>query len=62
MTIADPEFEIGQLVYHKTPEGDCGIITDIRYSLLDKSFIYEISSNFVTHLAYEHELGSEKTF
>ena len=62
MIIADPEFEVGQLVYHKTPEGLGGIVADIRYSLRTKTFIYEVSVDWDTNQAYEHELSANKIF
>lgn len=62
MTVDAPEFGIGDLVHHRTPEGDCGIITDIRYSMLDQNWTYEVSINWETKYAYGHELATEKSF
>ena len=60
-----PEFEIGQKVYHATPDSDQGIIVDISYSILSRSVRYEVvfgrrgEDDIWCH---GHELSENKTF
>lgn len=60
-----PRFEIGQDIYHKTPDSDKGIIIDIIYSILTGLITYSIAfgrngSDQVD--CFEHELSEDKIF
>lgn len=36
------KYEIGQSIYHVTPESDKGIIKDISYSILNNKVLYNV--------------------
>mgnify|MGYP001320356691 FL=1 len=57
------KFNIGDKVYHATPESDCGIIIDAEYSLRYNRWAYIISTGFGENkYALEDEICSSKVF
>jgi len=59
------KYNIGDSVYHLTPESDRGIVIDISYSVLNKTVKYEVvfGRNSEDDIwCYEHELNDSKTF
>lgn len=58
-----PKFEIGQPVWHVTPESDQGVVLDVKYSYLTKTHEYIVATGMVVALTYfEHELSPHKIF
>lgn len=59
-----PKFNINDRVYHITPESDCGVVIDIKYSYLTGLFEYHVtfSATLESLWYYEHELSATKTF
>jgi uncharacterized protein (UPF0303 family) len=60
-----PIYELGQKVYHITPESDQGIIVDITYSVLKRTIQYNVV--FGRHSeddiwCYEQELSEGKIY
>lgn len=59
-----PKYNIGDRVFHITPESEQGIVLDAEYSLLHNRWIYIVSfgirDNSTTY--YEHELSLTKTY
>ena len=58
-------FNIGDEVYHKTPDSDRGIIIDIKYSKLANKCQYVVSFGRLEVdqiLCYEFELSKTKIF
>ena len=41
-----PEFNIGDVVYHKTPESDAGVIVNIKYYTLTNIITYMVAIGF----------------
>ncbi|PKP11966.1 MAG: hypothetical protein CVU09_00260 [Bacteroidetes bacterium HGW-Bacteroidetes-4] len=60
----NPKYNIGDWVYHITPDSPKGYILDITYHFLGNHFEYLVS--FAPESAsmwyYEHELQKSKTF
>lgn len=57
------KFNIGDLVYHISPESEKAVILDINYSFAFKTYIYTVSTGFgVTHECAEHELNENPRF
>lgn len=58
------KFDIGERVFHITPESDCGVVIDIKYSYL--TGLHEYLVTFGAHSEslwyYEHELSKNKVF
>jgi hypothetical protein len=60
-----PSYDIGDTVYHATPDGDSGIVIDISYSVRNRHILYKVSYGRRSEdevLCYEEELSHEKTF
>jgi len=58
------KYNIGEYVYHATPESDKGLIIDIHYSAI-KGVKYEVVFGRLGNdnvYCYEHELSKEKSF
>lgn len=59
----EPEFNIGQKVYHVTPDSPQGIVTDAIYSLLNKRWVYSVAFGVKEEMeCLEFELSTNKTF
>lgn len=60
----NPKFNIGQKVWHCTPESDTGIVIDCVYSLYNNKWTYEVtfSTESPTLLYNENELSDRKIF
>jgi len=59
------KYEIGQPIYHATPESDKGIIVDIKYSVLKDRVMYLVAFGRRGEdqvECYEHELSENKIF
>lgn len=59
------KYEIGQPIYHVTPESAKGIIVDVSYSTLTDKVLYLVSFGRFSGdqvECYEHELSENKTF
>lgn len=58
------KFNIGDRVYHITPESDMGVVLDAEYSLLNNRWLYRVTFSAVADalLYYEHELSETKIF
>lgn len=58
------KFNIGEKVYHITPESDCGIITNIKYDYLTGLHEYQVTFAPQTDSLwyYEHELSKSRIF
>ena len=52
-----PKFEIGQYVYHKTPDSDMGIVLDIFYSVFTGAITSVDQMDCI-----EYELCEDKMF
>lgn len=58
-----PKFEIGQRVYHATPDSPQGIVTDASYSLLNQRWEYAVAFGIKEEMVcLEFELSPNKTF
>jgi len=59
-----PKFEIGERVYHITPESDSGVVLDCKYSLREGawSYIVTFGPKEESLLYYEDELSRTKIF
>jgi hypothetical protein len=58
-----PKFNIGDEVYHVTPESDKGIVIEVNYSYAFDANTYLVSLGFgVQHECAEHELSEDKLF
>ncbi len=59
-----PKYNIGQSVYHVTPDSDKGIVLDCIYSLRKNQWEYLVafSANATSLVYYEEELTENKTF
>ena len=59
-----PKFEIGERVYHITPESDLGVILDCKYSLREDAWSYIVSFGQEKDSLqyYEDELSRTKVF
>lgn len=62
--MSNPKYNIGDRVYHITPESDSGVVLNIRYDYLTK--LHEYYVTFSAHNEslwyYEHELSQSKIF
>ena len=58
------KYNIGDAVYHITPESDKGIVIDANYNLLCNIWTYRVTFSPHTECLYyyEHELQETKTF
>lgn len=55
------KFEIGDRVFHKTPESDVGIILDISHHQLTNQVTYLVALGFNNEVScLEEELSKEK--
>jgi|WetSurMetagenome_2_1015567.scaffolds.fasta_scaffold1005993_1 hypothetical protein len=55
------KFEIGQRIYHLTPESGVGIILNISYNVRTREIQYLIALGFNKEVwAFEQELSNEK--
>ncbi len=63
-TMKKPKYNIGQGVYHATPDSDKGIVLDCIYSLRKNQWEYLVafSANTTSLVYYEEELTETKTF
>jgi hypothetical protein len=58
-----PKFNIGDRVYHNTPDSEEGLIMDILYSLRYREYVYTIVVGFEhNYECLEDELTDEKVF
>ena len=59
-----PKFNIGDKVYHITPESDQGVVLDAEYSLLNNRWRYIVKFGVKDsdYMYYEHELSISKVF
>lgn len=59
-----PKFNIGDKIYHITPESDLGVVLDCRYSMRENawSYIVTFGAEKESLLYYEDELSTSKTF
>lgn len=59
-----PKFQIGDVVFHITPESDKGVVLDGCYSLLDDRWQYKVTFGIRDNDYWydEHELLSTPTF
>lgn len=59
-----PKFQIGERVYHVTPDSDQGVVLDCIYSLRSGRWMYLVTfghdKNPIEY--YEDELNTNKTF
>lgn len=59
-----PKYNIGDVVYHITPESDAGVVLEATYSLLNNRWLYRVTfgirDNEIDY--YEHELVTTQTF
>ena len=63
MKIKDPEFSIGERVYHLTRDSDEGIITNITYHFRFDCFIYTVTFAPGESVdMYEDEISKTKFF
>lgn len=62
--IKQPKFNIGDKVYHITPESDLGVVLDAEYSLLNNRWRYVVTFGIKDsdYTYYEHELSTSKVF
>ena len=62
--IKKPKFKIGNKVFHITPESDCGVVLDVRFSYLTGLHEYytTFAANTETLWYYEHELSDTKIY
>ncbi|WP_019540555.1 hypothetical protein [Proteiniphilum acetatigenes] len=60
----NPKFNIGEKVYHITPDSDQGVVLDCRYSMREGSWSYIVTFGAEKEalLYYEDELSTSKTF
>jgi hypothetical protein len=57
-----PKFNIGDTVYHNTPNSDEALVIEVIYSYLRNTHAYIVSTGFgVEYECAEHELTDEKT-
>lgn len=58
------KFNIGDEVYHITPESDKGVVLDASYSLLYDKWEYKVTFGVKDndYWYHEHELQTNKTF
>lgn len=59
------KFNIGDSVYYNLPDGDKGIITDVKYSLRYNQVEYEVCFGRASTdrvICYEIELSENKVF
>lgn len=58
-----PVFNIGDKVYHITPDSTCGVILNIRYLCVEDTFEYLAAfAHDDSKWCYEHELQTNKSF
>jgi len=56
-------FEIGDEVYHVTPESDKGVIVEINFVFSTNKFLYTVATGWNTEfICAEHELTDSKKF
>ena len=62
--VLNTTYEIGDIVYHKLPESDPGVIVNIFYSFLTSKYSYVIALGFdkVEMTCLACELSNHKTF
>ena len=61
----ETEYEIGEVVYYATPDGDSGIITDITFNVRTKVVSYKVvfgRRNEDEVWCYIQELSNSKVF
>lgn len=58
------KYNVGDTVYHVTPESDKGIVINAYYNLLFNLWTYQVTFSPHTESLdyYEHELQETKTF
>jgi len=59
-----PKYQIGEKVYHITPESPAGVVLDCRFSMRDNSWSYIVAFGPEKESLsyYEDELTTNKTF
>jgi hypothetical protein len=59
----DNRFNIGDEVYHVTPESDKGVVTEINYVFSSNKYVYTVSTSWSTEfICSEHELTENKMY
>jgi hypothetical protein len=60
----NPKYQIGERVYHITPESETGIVLDARFSLRENawSYIVTFGPDKDSLLYYEDELTTSRIF
>ena len=59
------EYEIGEYVYHNTPESSKGIVTNVLFNMRENCTKYEVAFGRLREdnvLCYEEELTRDKVF
>lgn len=58
------KFNIGEKVYHITPDSDQGVVLDCHYSMRENAWSYIVTFGFEREslIYYEDELNVNKTF
>ena len=63
MTIKDPEFKVGETVYHIMPDSKKGVVLEISYNMTYDFYRYLVALGFGEESwCAENELSLEKTF
>lgn len=59
-----PTFNIGERIYHITPESDQGVVLNIRYDYLNNlhEYLVTFSATNESLWYYEHELSKTKVY
>ncbi len=62
--MTNPKYNIGQSVYHVTPESDKGVVLDCIYSLRKNQWEYLVTfrANEQSLIYYEEELSENKIY
>lgn len=59
----DNKFNIGDEVYHVTPESDKGIVVEVTYMFSVDKYAYTVATGWNTeYVCSEYELTSHKNF
>lgn len=57
------KFNIGDAVYHVTPESDKGIVIEIVYMFSTRTYVYTVATSWNTeYTCQEHELTDHPNF
>jgi len=56
-------FDIGDEVYHITPESDKGIVVEVTYVFSTGKYHYTVATSWNTeYVCHEHEITAHKNF